>query len=280
MKTLRSGVASSSLAAGLATAAAVTAALGLGAPRTAWAQTDGNGNGGLVAQAPAPPPPSPPPVDEGSDHDRVVRRFGVTYFDVTNLPIANQLAPGSTPAAGTITSSNVQAPVIGARYWINRHVGIDGGIGLGFVGGSTEAVVGSTDTTVNKTATNGFALHAGVPIAFATGRHYAFLLIPNTTIGFTTATFKAPAGSAGPDQDLSGFLFDIGARVGAEIYFGFIGIPQLALQATVGLSFRRSVFKWSAGGNSASDGTNSFGTNVQADPWSIFKDAVSATYYF
>jgi hypothetical protein len=276
MKTLRSRVASSSLAAGLASAAAVTVALGLGAPRTAWAQ---DGNGGLVAQAPTPPPP-PPPVDEGSDHDRVVRRFGVTYFDVTDLPIANQLAPGSTPAAGSLTSSNVQAPVIGARYWINRHVGIDAGIGLGFVGGSTEAVVGGTDTSVNKTATNGFALHAGVPIAFATGRHYAFLLIPNTTIGFTTATFKAPAPSTAPDQDLSGFLFDIGARVGAEIYFGFIGVPQLALQATVGLSFRRSVFKWAAGGNSASDGTNSFGTNVQADPWSIFKDAVSATYYF
>jgi hypothetical protein len=241
----------------------------------------------------APPPPAPAPprpaetaratdeTEEQTDHQKVVGRFGVTYFDITNLPLANQIG-GTTPAPGQITSTTVQAPVIGVRYWLNRRIGIDGGIGLGFAGGSTEAVVGGTDTTVNKTGTNGFALHAGVPIALAEGRHYAFLVIPNTTIGFTTATYKAPAagGVTPPDQDLSGFLFDIGARVGAEIYFGFIGIPQLALQATVGLSFRRSTFKWSSNGNSASDGTNTFGTNVQADPWSIFKDAVSATYYF
>jgi hypothetical protein len=229
--------------------------------------------------------PTAPAAPEPSDHERVVGRFGVTYFDIANLPIANQFTGGGAPAPGQLTSSTVQAPVIGARYWINRRFGIDAGIGLGFAGGSTETVTtgaAGTDTTVNKTGTNGFAFHAAVPISLAEGRHYAFLVIPGTTIGFTTATFKpvAAGGVTPPDQDLSGFLFDIGARVGAEIYFGFIGIPQLALQATVGLSFRRSTFKWSSNGNSASDGTNTFGTNVQADPWSIFKDAVSATYYF
>ena len=54
---------------------------------------------------------------------------------------------------------------------------------------------------------------------------------------------------------------------------------QLALQATLGLSYRRSVYKWSSNGSSASDGTNTFGTQVNADPWAIFKDAISATYY-
>jgi hypothetical protein len=273
---------------------AVVAVIGAltAAPGGAYAQAP---EGGAISATPAPPPPPPPPAprvadpvrgddagrEEPTDHEKVVGRFGVTYFDVTNLPIANQF--NGTPTPGQITSSTVQAPVIGARYWINRRFGVDVGIGLGFVGGSTEAVVGSTDTTVGKTGTNGFAFHAAVPIALAEGRHYAFLVIPGTTFGVTTATYKpvtAPGATAAPDQDLSGFLFDIGARVGAEIHFGFIGIPQLALQATVGLSFRRSTFKWSSNGNSASDGTNTFGTNVQADPWSIFKDAVSATYYF
>jgi hypothetical protein len=243
------------------------------APREALAQ-----DGTIVPTPAAPVAPAPEP----SDHERVVGRFGVTYFDIANLPIANQFGGGGAPAPGQLTSSTVQAPIVGARYWITRRFGIDAGIGLGFAGGSTETVAGATDTTVNKTGTNGFAFHAAVPIALAEGKHYAFLVIPGTTIGFTTATFKpvAAGGVTPPDQDLSGFLFDIGARAGAEVYFGFIGIPQLALQATVGLSFRRSTFKWSSGGNSASDGTNTFGTNVQADPWSIFKDAVSATYYF
>jgi hypothetical protein len=263
------------------------------------------------APPPAPPaPPAPPPPaatttpptsgaagdareeraeeDATTDHDRLVRRFGVTYFDITDLPIANSLQdPGNgnpaTPPAGGITSSTVSAPIVGVRYWLQRTIGIDVGVGLGLAGGSTQAVQGTTSTTVDKTSTTGFALHGGVPLAFAQGRHYAFLVIPELTVGFTSATFKPPSGmgnNTGPEQDLSGFLFDVGARVGAEVYFGFIGIPQLALQATLGLSYRRSTFKWSSGNNSASDGTNTFGTNVQADPWAIFKDAISATYYF
>jgi hypothetical protein len=189
----------------------------------------------------------------------------------------------ASPGPGGITSSTVSAPVIGVRYWLQRNLGIDLGVGVGLAGGSTEAVQGTTDTTVSKVSSTGFALHGGVPFAFAHGRHYSFLVIPEVTVGFASATFKPTAQAGvpvGPNQDLSGFLFDGGARIGAEIYFGFIGIPQLALQATLGVSYRRSVFKWSSGNNSASDGTNSFGTNVQADPWAIFKDAISATYYF
>lgn len=240
---------------------------------------------------PAPPPPAaapeaaPAPAEEGTtDPSMFVRHLGVTYFDITDLPIANQVAGGAAPGPGGITSSTVSAPVVGVRYWLNNRFGIDGGIGLGLAGGSDQAVAGGTTTTVSKTSSTGFAFHGGVPIALAEGKHYAFLVIPEFTVGFTTATYTpaavAAGGTGGPNQDLSGFLLDIGGRVGAEIYFGFIGLPQLALQATLGLSYRRSVYKWSSAGNSASDGTNTFGTQVNADPWAIFKDAISATYYF
>jgi hypothetical protein len=240
--------------------------------------------------APPPPPPAPPPpppaaapapavaagdaplaVEAPTDHEANIHHFGVTYFDVTDLPIAN---PIGGVGAG-LTSSNVSAPVVGIRYWFDRRWGLDVGLGVGLTGGSDQTVAGGTSTTVSKTGSTGFAVHAGVPIALASGKHYTFLVLPQTTIGFTSATQHG-----NPDQNLSGFLFDIGARIGAEIHFGFIGIPQLALQATLGLSYRRSVYKWSSNGNSASDGTNTFGTNVQSDPWSIFKDAISATYYF
>jgi hypothetical protein len=254
-------------------------ALPLLLPTSAWAQdTAPSAPAPLVAPGPAPAPPIIAREEAGTDHDAVIGRFGLTYFDITNLPIANPLIGGGAPPAAP-TSSNVAAPVVGMRYWFNRRWGLDAGVGLGLAGGSTESVIGGTDTTVNKTSTTGVAFHVGVPIALAYGKHYTFLVIPNTTLGFTTASYTAPVAGAS-EQDLSGFLFDIGARAGAEIYFGFIGLPQLALQATIGLSFRRSVFKWSSAGNSASDGTNTFGTNVQADPWSIFRDAVSATYYF
>jgi hypothetical protein len=265
-----------------------------------------------VAPAPPPPPPAPPPAPvtvtsnvtappvappeaeadkraEGeTDHDRVIGRFGVTYFDIASLPIANPILGG----AGTLTSSTIAAPVVGIRYWLQRNLGIDVGVGLGFAGGSQESVTTNagvtTDTTIDKLSTTGFAFHGGLPIAFAHGRHYSFLVIPELTFGVTSGTLKptAPAAPPGvnpvtpPEQDLSGFLFDGGVRVGAEVHFGFIGIPELALQASVGLSYRRSVFKWKSDVNSASDGTSTFGTDVQSNPWAIFTNNISATYYF
>jgi hypothetical protein len=249
-----------------------------------------------VFAAPPASPPAPPARDahEGdeeastSDHDRFVKHLGVTYFDVTSIPIANPLGTGGggtpTLAPGSLTSSTVAAPVVGVRYWIQRSLGVDIGLGLGFAGGSQEAVSGGTDVTVGKVGTTGFAFHAGLPIVLYDGRHYAFLVIPHFTVGVASGKLT-PAGSnfggiAAAEQDLSGFLFDGGGKIGAEIYFGFIGLPELALQATVGLSYRRSVFKLASAGSSASDGTSTFGTNVEANPWAIFTNNISATYYF
>jgi len=255
------------------------------APRTARGQdgtttTTTSATAATTPAAPAPPPPPPPPEraekeDEGvTDHGRFVGRLGVTYFDITNLPVANPLVGG-----GGLTSTNVTAPVIGVRYWLMPRIGIDGGIGLGFAGGSDETVANNVDTTVQKVASNGFAFHVGVPVVLADAKHFTFLVIPQATLGFTSATYSPPGGG-GPNQSLSGFLADVGVRVGPEIHFGFIGLPQLALQATVGLSYRRSVYKESGGGSSSSDGTSTFGTQVNGDPWAIFTDGISATYYF
>lgn len=249
----------------------------------------------VFATTPPPPPPATPARDaresddeaSTSDHDRFVKHLGVTYFDITSIPIANPLGTGgggTTFSPGSLTSSTVAAPVVGVRYWIQRSLGVDLGLGLGFAGGSQEAVSNGTDVTVGKVGTTGFAFHAGLPIVLYGGRHYAFLVIPHFTVGVASGKLT-PAGSnfggmAAPEQDLSGFLFDGGGKIGAEIYFGFIGLPELALQATVGLSYRRSVFKLASAGSSASDGTSTFGTNVEANPWAIFTNNISATYYF
>ncbi len=246
----------------------VTFALALLAPAVARAQTDAE---------PAPPRTVAAVEEAPTDHQGVVGHWGVTYFDITDLPIAAIPTFTGTTVTG-LSQNNVPAPVVGVRYWLNRRIGIDGGLGLGMTDGSDETVAGGTDTTTNKTSTTGVAFHAGLPVALGWGKHYTFLVVPNTTLGFTTASYTPPGSTN--NISLSGFLWDIGARIGAEIHFGFIGIPQLALQASVGLSFRRTVYKASIGGNSASDGTNAFGTNVQANPWSIFNDTISATYYF
>jgi hypothetical protein len=220
-------------------------------------------------------------VDDNSpDHDRFIGRFAVGYFGVSQLPTANPTLNGG--GIGGLAAGTVSAPTIGVRYWLNRMWGIDGGLGLGLSGGSTEVVNGATTTSTDKASNFGAVLHGGVPVALAHGKHYTFLVIPEMNIGFTSGTIKQVNG---PDVDLSGFRFDLGGRVGAEVHFGFIGIPELSLEGSVGLAFHRQAFKAKttlANGttSSASDGTTTFGTNVQSDPWALFVNNISAFYYF
>ncbi len=216
--------------------------------------------------------------DNTPDHERYIGRFAVGYFGVSQLPIA---AAGPNPNGG-LAQDNVSAPVIGVRYWLTRMIGIDGGLGLGVSGGTAELVNGGTTTSNDHVSKFGFALHGGVPIALAHGKHYTFLAIPELNVGFATGTIKTPNA---PDVDLSGFRLDLGGRVGAEIHFGFIGIPELSLEGTVGLAVHRTAYKAkTTQGNGAalsqSDGTTSFGTNVQSDPWALFVNNISAFYYF
>jgi hypothetical protein len=181
---------------------------------------------------------------------------------ISQLPIAS-----ATGAAAVIS-----APVIGARYWFKREIGIDAGLGFAASSGSIDAGGTSTD----KPGQIGFAIHGGVPFNVAYGTHYVFQIVPELNLGFTSATLKGT-----PDVSLSGFRLDIGARAGAEIHFGFIGVPELALQASVGLYINRtSRSATPSGGQSSGESTTTFGTSVQSDPWALFANNISALYYF
>jgi hypothetical protein len=84
------------------------------------------------------------------------------------------------------------------------------------------------------------------------------------------------------DQEGNGFHLDVGARAGAEIHFGFIGIPKLSLQGSVGVFFASDSVS-SNGGGGAPDLEGSrwaLGTSVYDNPWNIFQSNVAALYYF
>lgn len=284
------------------------------AAQTARAQTvGGSASGGVSAGAtatpPAPPPTPPPPPpapepaaaattsasstaanasptlapakddDDTPDHERLIGHFGVGYMGISQLPIAG-IGAAAGGGGAALTKGTVTAPVIGIRYWFSRMIGIDAGIGFGLASGGTTTDPGTgTTTSTDNPSSLGAAIHGGVPFAFAHGKHYSFELVPELNAGFTSGTIKAAA-PGGTDTDLSGFRLDIGARVGGEFYFGFIGIPQLALQASVGAYFSHQAWKASAGNASVSANTNALGTSVQSDPWALFVNNISALYYF
>ncbi len=292
-----------SISLGLVIATAAPFAVAQDNPPTTGGQTDTSGTTGQVGGSTEPAASgnasasanvvSPPTVqangtgaapeakkDDGiTDHEKVVGKFGVGYLGLTQLPL------GAGPALG-VTRTLLDAPVIGVRYWLMERMGIDGGLGFAFFGGSSEISPGPGGGTQTTDLPAGFGLgfHAGLPIAFAYGKHYKFLLVPEVNVGFTRRGETQPAGA--PDINHGGFRLDAGARVGSEIQFGFIGVPELALQASVGLGFRRLVWHNSQDAfgatpeRSSSIGENTFGTSVQSDPWALFVNNISALYYF
>jgi hypothetical protein len=77
---------------------------------------------------------------------------------------------------------------------------------------------------------------------------------------------------------------DLGARAGAEIHFGFMDIPQLSLQGSVGARFEFVNVESTAtvgGVESVATGSfNQFRTTYEDNPWNILIANVAALYYF
>jgi len=210
------------------------------------------------------PGATPEPAVETTDHAAVVRRFGIGYMGRRTMTI--------DPAGNT-----VDAPIIGVRYWLDPMIGIDAGIGLLFSGGSNK--MGDTSTDLQGYTV--FMLHGGVPLALAGSKHFSFQVIPELNFG-VSGSKTPPAAAGGQGNDLSGIHFDLGARAGGEIQFGFIGIPELSLQAGVGVAFNYDHAKTTppGGGAATSRNTTSFGTSVGNNPWNIFTSNIAALYYF
>jgi hypothetical protein len=264
---------------------AAVAATVLAAP-SALAQeaTTGGGTTGSVDTAATVTTPAKPVVaaasaekdDNGiSDHDKVVRKFAIGYLGFSRLPLAGE-------TAGTFRGS-LDTPVIGARYWMSEKLGIDVGLGFGTTFGGSTSKNNNVETTTSSPAALGVAVHGGVPLVLGHHKHYKLLVIPELNFGFTTRSVEQ---ANQPTVHLGGWRLDVGARAGAEIHFGFIGVPQLSLQGTVGLAFQHQT--WSASRDafgtttesSQSTSQNGIGTSLQSDPWALFTNNISALYYF
>jgi hypothetical protein len=220
-----------------------------------------------------------------SDHDQMVGRLAVGYFGIANVgagaaPVANN-NPNDSPYL--ITGL---APVIGVRYWMSSMLGLDVGLGMSFIGGSLKA--GDAGPKTDRISFTGFNIHAGVPLALASADHFTFEVIPEANVGIGHA-HSDPNLAAPGDVSYSGFHFDIGARVGGEIHFGFMKIPQLSLLGSVGLRFDTDSGSTNDSQTPPGGGTpvgkskttrSEFHTTVGPNPWAIFTNQIAALYYF
>lgn len=252
----------------------VAAAAAMGCLMTttiAAAQVEAEAGGEVGMALPGAGQPQAAAAAGESDHDTMIGRIGVGYMGAFQVPLAS---PGGA------ASVQLDAPAVGIRYWIDQMLGIDAGLGIYTDGGSRKDDPGQTVDAAGRTAV---LLHAGVPLSLASAGHFSFQVVPELNVGYATQTEEIPGG--GEDRR-TGIGFDIGARVGAEVHFGFIDIPQLSLQAGVGLVYRTFTIKEErerpgAATTSTEVSGNVLNTTVNGEPWDIFGGStLRVLYYF
>lgn len=212
----------------------------------------------------------------GTDFSKIVRTIGVGYFGQYDVPLGN--------GAGART---IGTQIIGVRYFFSERAGIDVGVGLGIASGSNKTEgTGTGATTVDRPSTLAMSFKVGVPIVMYSGQHYSFFFEPQALFGFAGETIKS-ANGANADTKHNGTRLFVGGNAGGLIQFGFIGIPQLTLDATVGLGIDVQGGKTEAppGGVGTNVVKNSysqtaFGTLSSHQPWNIFHTNVAAIYHF
>ena len=220
---------------------------------SASSEASSDSSGGVETGVPEDP--------SGSDHAAVVGHLGVGFFGIMELPLPNNDEP----------LGNVAAPTIGVRYWLDDMLGIEAALGLNI----TSRDLNDTDSESEF----GLALHGGVPLALAASGHFVFEIVPFLNFGIASGSREVMMGMATAETDYSGLLIEVGGRVGAEIHFGFIDLPSLSLQGSVGLSVRHESRGIEMGDAEADAATTVVSTGVYDDPWDIFTGNIAAIYY-
>ncbi len=244
------------------------------------------------------------PDGEKTDHEGVVGHFGVGYMGMMSAKLYAPFHKGPGPGENKmVLVDTLSVPAAGARYWLDPMLGVEFGIGLNLSGGSVtdkEVPFGTTDDKVEKEfditdSSWALALRAGVPLSLYSGKHYSFQVVPAIYYTLASATHRASEPTNEEpwrvqDQTVSTWTLGIGAEAGAEIQFGFMGIPELSVQGGLGLQFDYSHAATSLKPNPLTEGGEAaylptgqvWGLHTFADgaPWDIFTGTVRALYYF
>lgn len=221
-----------------------------------------------------------------TDHSVVTGHLGLRYFGSTNMP-ALAFAGGVATPTGTGALHTV-----GMRYWLNGAIGLEAGLGIGFASGSNTETMQSGGNTMQQSSDRpnffGIGIQVGLPIMVAEAKHLAIHVDPFLAFRYGTSGITTGAGDNTRDNSLNAVQFELGANAVAELQFGFIGLPQLGLQAQFGFglsylsqSAKAVTLRNNDTNTSASSGF-SIGTTVGPHYGldQIISGSVSAVWYF
>jgi hypothetical protein len=211
---------------------------------------------------------------EEADGERVVGAWGAAFFGQRTFDFG-------TFAGGPHA---VDVYTIGVRHWMPgaaggpfKGWGVDAGLGFGWSHGKhQDSTVGGTPTL--ESSDFGLGLHGGLPLALARTRHVTFLLVPEIDLLWASGSSESPGvPPAVIKTDWSGFALDLGARAGVELHLGFVGVPELSLQGSLGAAFRYAETTRKPPGVELTDSAWRLGTDR---PAGLVVGNVAVIYYF
>lgn len=154
-----------------------------------------------------------------TDHELVLRQIGVRVVHWGKMSAGASLVTAgvagggnNAPAINPNTTANLSLTTIGVRTWLTERVGIDAGLGL---------YVHMPRAGANQF---GMGFAGGVPIALAWFKHITIYAEPRFNLSFMRVA-----------KGVIPVTFGLAGDLGAELSFGWLGIPRLAVQFAIGL---------------------------------------------
>lgn len=234
---------------------------------------------GTVVVAPPAPAPTPAPVvvtppAKPSARERRLGSVGFGFLGTTTVAQARLSSP-SMETRPVFTTTTV--PLLGVRWWTpNPRIGFEVGFGamVTTYDGTEQQVIAATPTTAE------FAWHASLPIVLGSTEHVIFFVAPELRVGHSTWTVKNEVGTPP-----NGWTIEASAKGGVEIFFSFIGLDNLSVEAGIRAGVTHQV-RTSYTTSPLQPETAStisqtrFSTNLVANPWDLFTSTLAARYYF
>lgn len=221
-----------------------------------------------------------------TDHSVVNGHLALRYFGSSQLPTLSLM--GGTPAAGTPATLQT----VGFRYWLSNTFGLEGGLSFGFRSASatTTSRTGSMTTTTTEDEPNffGLGLQVGAPIVLAEAKHLVIHIAPYLALAYGRSSITTGENDNVRDISSNAFQFRLGANLAAELQFGFIGLPQLGLQAQIGAALQVNNFsalsELRRNGDTVEVSSSNFNIGTTVGPHyglaDIINGSVSAVWYF
>jgi hypothetical protein len=230
---------------------------------------------------------------------RMRGRFGVGYFGTASNPSVSVFGLGGLGGLGALSvTSNTLTPLFGVRYWSPlpigplQSLGFELAVGIASSRSTLESQAGPMAVLIQTPSVLTYATHAAVVLPLVSTENVIISLAPEFRYANSTSTprqIATPLGAPLQPRASVSESSSVSIRAAAEFFFGFIGLPNLSLEAMFRVSaiwtnlsadvFLDSVLSSTMSNFVAREGFN-VNTSFVNGPVEILTSSVTAKYYF